>query len=46
MELEEGPEIDDEGVDFVIGPEAVFLRGEGLVDDEPFGGMTELLRQI
>jgi hypothetical protein len=42
VELEEGPERDDESIDFVIGPEPLLLGGEGLTNHEPFGGVSEL----
>ena len=38
MKLEQGPKANDASVHFVVGPEALLLRGHGLADDEPFGG--------
>jgi len=35
--FQQGPQVNDAGVEFAVGPEALFLRGHGLADDEPFG---------
>ena len=38
VKLEQGPKANDANVHFVVGPEALLLRGHGFADGEPFRG--------